>query len=101
MVTNVKMMKLLLDTTGRCRINSMATDKTTKKPKWKSFEESAKQASSKIFSTQSVKPDQKVMGTISQVLRQIDIKVGGEEFIDIECKDHSKPVDLPIVEQFA
>ena len=41
------------------------------------------------------------MGTISQVLRQIDIKVGNEEFIDIECKDHSKPVDLPIVEQFA
>lgn len=69
--------------------------------KWKNFEESATQASSKIFSTQIVKPNQKVMGTISQVLRQIDIKVGDEEFIDIECKDHSAPVDLPIVEQFA
>jgi hypothetical protein len=70
-------------------------------PKWKSFEESANQASSKIFNNQTVKPNQKVMGTISQVLRQIDIKVGEAEFIDIECKDHSKPVDLPIVEQFA
>ena len=79
----------------------MASKKKTGQPKWKSFEESAKQASSKIFHTQTVKPNQKVMGTISQVLRQIDIKVGDEEFIDIECKDHSKPVDLPIVEQFA
>jgi hypothetical protein len=59
------------------------------------------QASSKIFSTEVVKPNQKVMGTISQVLRQIDIKVGENEFIDVECKDHAKPVDLPIVEQFA
>ena len=50
---------------------------------------------------QTVKPNQKVMGTISQVLRQIDIKVGDDEFIDIECKDHAAPVDLPIVEQFA
>lgn len=79
----------------------MTTEKSNGKPKWKNFEESAKQASSKIFRTQTVKPNQKVMGTISQVLRQIDIKVGDEEFIDIECKDHSKPVDLPIVEQFA
>ncbi len=59
------------------------------------------QASSKIFSTEVVKPNQKVMGSISQVLRQIDIKVGEDEFIDVECKDHAKPVDLPIVEQFA
>lgn len=73
----------------------------TKKPRWKSFEESAMQTSSKIFGSQIVKPNQKVMGTISQALRQIDIKVGEEEFIDVECKDHSKPVDLPIVEQFA
>ena len=71
------------------------------KPKWKSFEDSAKQASSKIFSNQTVKADQKVMGTIGQVLRQIDIKVGENDFIDIECKDHKKPVDLPKVEQFA
>lgn len=78
----------------------MAT-KQSKQPKWKSFEESAMQTSSKIFSMQVVKPNQKVMGSISQVLRQIDIKVGDEEFIDIECKDHAKPVDLPIVEQFA
>lgn len=70
-------------------------------PKWKNFEESAMQAGSKIFSTQVVKSNQKVMGTISQVLRQIDVKVGDDEFIDIECKDHAKPVDLPIVEQFA
>jgi hypothetical protein len=79
----------------------MASKKKTGQPKWKNFEESTKQASSKIFSTQTVKPNQKVMGTISQVLRQIDIKVGDEEFIDIECKDHAAPVDLPIVEQFA
>lgn len=70
-------------------------------PRWKSFEESAAQASSKIFSNKTVKPNEKVMGSISQVLRQIDVKVGDEEFIDIECKDHAKPVDLPIVEQFA
>lgn len=79
----------------------METNKVTGKPKWKSFEESTTQASSKIYNTQTVKPNQKVMGTISQVLRQIDIKVGDKEFIDIECKDHSAPVDLPIVEQFA
>lgn len=78
----------------------MASNKS-QKPKWKNFEESAMQTSSKIFSTQVVKPNQKVMGTISQVLRQIDIKVGEDDFIDIECKDHSKPVDLPKVEQFA
>lgn len=75
--------------------------KEPSKPKWKSFEESAMQASSSVFSTQTVKPNQKVMGEISQVLRQIDIKVGDEDFIDIECKDHAKPVDLPKVEQFA
>lgn len=75
--------------------------KKPSKPKWKSFEESAMQTSSKVFSTQTVKPDQKVMGEISQVLRQIDIKVGDDDFIDIECKDHAKPVDLPKVEQFA
>jgi len=70
-------------------------------PKWKSFEESAQHASSKIFSAQTVKPNQKVMGVISETLRQIDIKVGDNEFIDIECKDHSRPIDLPKVEQFA
>lgn len=81
----------------------MTAKKSTKpkQPKWKDFEESARQASSKIFSTQAVKPNQKVMGSISQVLRQIDVKVGDEDFIDIECKDHKKPVDLPKVEQFA
>jgi hypothetical protein len=79
---------------------AMAKTKS-KNPKWKSFEESAMQASSKIFGSQVVKADQEVMGTISQVLRQIDIKVGDEDFIDIECKDHAKPVDLPKVEQFA
>lgn len=70
-------------------------------PKWKDFEESARQTSSKVFSNQTVKPNQKVMGSISQVLRQVDVKVGDEDFIDIECKDHKKPVDLPKVEQFA
>lgn len=70
-------------------------------PKWKDFEESARQTSSKIFGNQTVKPNQKVIGTISQVLRQIDVKVGDKDFIDIECKDHAKPVDLPKVEQFA
>lgn len=79
----------------------MAIKKKSRQPRWKSFEESTEQASSRIFHKQTVKPNQKVMGTISQVLRQIDIKVGDEEFIDIECKDHSAPVDLPIVEQFA
>lgn len=79
----------------------MPTNRKTGQPKWKNFEESANQASSKIFSTQTVKPNQKVMGSISETLRQIDIKVGDEEFIDIECKDHAAPVDLPIVEQFA
>jgi hypothetical protein len=72
-----------------------------KKPKWKSFEESAMQTSSKVFSNQIVKPNQKVTGVISLAPRQIDIKVGDKDFIDIECKDHSKPVDLPKVEQFA
>ncbi len=80
---------------------TVMTKGKSKNPKWKDFEESAKQASSKIFSNQTVKPNQKVMGTISQVLRQIDVKVGDEDFIDIECKDHAKPVDLPKVEQFA
>lgn len=70
-------------------------------PKWKSFEESAQHASLKIFNAQTVKPNQKVMGVISETLRQIDIKVGDNDFIDIECKDHSKPIDLPKVEQFA
>ena len=79
----------------------MKPKKSNKQPKWKNFEESAKQTSSKIFSNQTVKPNQKVMGTISQSLRQIDVKVGDEDFIDIECKDHKKPVDLPKVEQFA
>jgi len=79
----------------------MAKKKSRIIPKWKSFEESAAQASSKIFSNETVKANQKVMGTISQVFRQIDIKVGDDEFIDVECKDHGAPVDLPIVEQFA
>lgn len=70
-------------------------------PKWKSFEESAAHASSKIYANEIVQPNQKVMGEISEVLRQIDIKVGENEFIDIECKDHGAPVDLPIMEQFA
>lgn len=70
-------------------------------PKWKNFEESALQTSTSIFSNQIVNPNQKVIGTISQELRQIDVKVGDEDFIDIECKDHAKPVDLPKVEQFA
>lgn len=81
----------------------MTSKKSAKpnQPKWKDFEESARQTSSKVFSTQTVKPNQKVKGSISQVLRQIDVKVGDEDFIDIECKDHKKPVDLPKVEQFA
>lgn len=69
-------------------------------PKWKTFEESAKNASTKIFKNEIVLANQKVKGSISEVLRQIDIKVGEDDFIDIECKNHHKPVDLPIVEQF-
>ena len=79
----------------------MVKKQSSLQPRWKSFEESATEASSKIFSSEIVRPNQKVMGTISQVLRQIDVKVGDEEFLDIECKDHGVPVDLPIVEQFA
>lgn len=79
----------------------MAGKRLKAAPRWKTFEESATQASSKIFSNQTVKSNEKVMGTISQVLRQIDVKVGDDVFIDIECKDHTHPVDLPIVEQFA
>lgn len=55
----------------------MQNKNNAKQPRWKTFEESAKQASLKVFSKQTVKPNQKVVGTISQVLRQIDIKVGG------------------------
>lgn len=79
----------------------MTSNQNARLPRWKNFEESARQASTRIFHSRTVTPNQRVMGSISETLRQIDIKVGDVELIDIECKNHSAPVDLPIVEQFA
>lgn len=70
-------------------------------PKWKTFEESTAHTSAKIFNKETVLANQKVKGILSEVLRQIDVKVGENEFIDIECKDHGAKVDVPKVEQFA
>jgi hypothetical protein len=72
-----------------------------KRKSWKNFEESTYQTSTRIFPNAKVRANQEVKGSISGAMRQIDVKVGDVDFLDIECKDHGRPVDTPKVEQFA
>lgn len=45
-----------------------------------------------------------VTGKLSQVGREVDVQLvdpAGYDFIAFECKDHARPIDIPVVEAFA
>ncbi len=73
--------------------------------KWKKFEELVKKVQKKLAPNAIVKLDDKIIGKITGVKRQIDIsvrqKVGNYDLlIAIDCKDYSKPVGLPQIGEF-
>jgi hypothetical protein len=74
-------------------------------PKWKEFEKLVARIQADFIGTGVVTHDDKLMGAISGVERQIDIsirsKVGQYDIlIVIDCKDYGRPLDVTDIEQF-
>ena len=74
--------------------------------KWRKFEETVCEIQKNISGNSDVKFDYKVKGKLTNISRQVDIalftNVGSYQvFIAIECKDHSRKVDISTVESFA
>ncbi len=74
-------------------------------PKWKRFEELTAKIQKELTPDAAVTLDDKIAGKLSGTTRQIDIsirKIIGQFniLIVMDCKDHTKPVDVKDVEEF-
>src|SRR5271154_686133 len=75
-------------------------------PKWKRFEKLAYEIQKGLTSRGTVKLNDSIVGVDSKTGRQIDISIREQigQFpilVVIDCKDHSEPIDVKSVEEFA
>lgn len=71
--------------------------------KWKKFESKTTEIVRELNPKAEVVPDVFLQGKLSLKKRQVDVKLvepGQYDFIAFECKDHRRPLDIPIVEAF-
>lgn len=70
-------------------------------PKWKRFERLVEQIQRTLTPDADVRFDDKIMGNLSQTLRQFDVTVRQGDLLTVfDCKDYKKPVDVKDAEQF-
>ncbi len=71
--------------------------------KWKKFEESSFNIVKSLNPQAQVYKNIQIQGQLSKVKRQVDVQLVKPEeyqFIAFECKDHKRPLDVPVVEAF-
>lgn len=71
--------------------------------KWKKFESKTTEIIKELNPRAEVVPNVFLQGKLSLVRRQVDIRFvepGQYDFIAFECKDHGRPVDVPVIEAF-
>ncbi len=71
--------------------------------KWKKFESKTTEIVKELNPKAEVVPNVFLQGKLSLKRRQVDVKLvepGQYDFIAFECKDHSRPLDIPVVEAF-
>lgn len=74
-----------------------------KKKKWEKFEDSSYEIVQSLNPQAQVYKNIHIEGKLSKVKRQVDVqlvKPEEYEFIAFECKDHGRPLDVPVVESF-
>lgn len=74
-----------------------------KKKKWENFEDSSYEIVQSLNPQAQVYKNIHIEGKLSKVKRQVDVqlvKPEEYEFIAFECKDHGRPLDVPVVESF-
>lgn len=70
---------------------------------WKDYEETTYKVAKELKPKSAVSKNVRIEGKLSKVKRQVDVKVVDPDeydFLAIECKDLSRPVDVPIIEAF-
>lgn len=71
--------------------------------KWRKFETSSYEIIQKLNPKAKVHNNIYIVGKLSRKRRQVDIKLVEPEqydFIAFECKDHGRPLDIPVIEAF-
>ncbi len=74
-----------------------------KKRKWKKFEDRSHEILQSLNPQAQVYKNVHIEGKLSKVKRQVDVQLVKPEeydFIAFECKDHGRPLDVPVVESF-
>lgn len=74
-----------------------------RKKKWKKFEDSSYKIVQSLNPQAQIYQNIHIEGKLSKVKRQVDVqlvKPEQYEFIAFECKDHGRPIDVPLVEAF-
>lgn len=74
-----------------------------KKRKWKKFEDTSHAIVQSLNPSAQVYKNVHIEGKLSRVKRQVDVqmvKPEEYEFIAFECKNHGRPLDVPVVEAF-
>jgi hypothetical protein len=72
--------------------------------KWRQYEEKTFKIVKQLNPRASVYHNVKIMGKLSKTKRQVDVQLvdtNSYEFVAFECKDYKKPVDIPVIEEFA
>jgi hypothetical protein len=72
--------------------------------KWKKFEGKTTEIIRELNPKAEVVPNVFLEGKLSLKKRQIDVKLvepGQYDFIVFECKDHGRPLDIPVIEAFS
>jgi hypothetical protein len=73
------------------------------KKKWKKFEDKSHEVVSGLHPSSQVYKNVHIEGKLSKVLRQVDVQLIDPkhyDYIAFECKDYSRPLDVPIIEAF-